>query len=153
MGGRPRKPQEQKILEGTDRHDRTLENTMTPPRPENLPTAPKEMDAETAANFNRMSEMLFNCRVLKVSDFEALVQLARSITTMNTAFEEMNGNEVVKTKSGQLMRNPWTAVYNDAFTRFKEMASRFGLTPSDRQKIIAEPIKKENSLESLTKGI
>lgn len=124
MAGRPRKPVNLHILQGTHRSDRHRQ-------PDNLPVgdvkAPEWLTEAALQEWVRLAPMLEKLRVLTVADADALGQLCEAQAELKVGIA-----------SGRFNTDLWRAIMS--------MQSRFGLTPADRAKINVGPKKPETKL-------
>jgi P27 family predicted phage terminase small subunit len=125
--GRPPKPSALKELEG-NRGRREL----TPDLPlAGTPDCPEMLDAVGAEHFERIKTELVAVGVVKRLDGEAMAMLCEAWSDFWMASEAMRtADNVEESKEARMLKYT-------AFKAWVVLAARFGLTPADRQKIIA----------------
>ena len=114
--GRNRKPAAQKELEG-NRSRRPIPKDWGP---EGAPACPK-LPARAKAHFMGVCQMLVPCGIVRQSDGYALEALARLWDRLLLALEREDDDLACK-----------------IVAKWQLLASKFGMTPSDRQKLIVE---------------
>jgi len=146
MGGRNKKPLEQKELEGTVREDRQLENSFSPSELDKPPDPPEGFNHDEVKIWHGVVDELHHGKILKATDLPLVIEMVRSLCLMNSLWDKVR-NEPVLTNpnTGNLYTNPAATVYNAAFIRFEKIAGQFGLSPSTRQKIMVAPKEDDNS--------
>ena len=124
--GRNRKPAAQKELEG-NRSRRPIPKEWAP---EGAPACPAKLPPRAKAHFTGVCEMLVPCGIVRQSDGWALEAMARLWDRFLLALERMDDNAACK-----------------IVAKWQLMASKFGLTPSDRQKLIVDAGAKPDANE------
>lgn len=144
---RPRKPREQRAYEGNPGH-RPL-----PDSPRYAPLAsepPALLGAAGRELWQNIVGTLGKAGVLREPDYAALVALCVEWDRYIEAARDVSERGVLVSSSrnpGELVRNPSSMVANAALERWLRLASAFGLTPADRQKITApDPADADNPL-------
>lgn len=131
-GGRPRKPTAIKILEGTFRADRDGAAAAVP-EPEGQPSS-LHLGGEALEFWGRITPGLVARGVAKACDSEALVMLAEWWARGRECSRALESLAVNEKGAYQLL-----VMCGIATTHFDRLASRFGLTPSDRARLRIEP--------------
>lgn len=84
------------------------------------------------------------------TDRAALATYCTAWALHKDALEKLSiAGSVVKTKDGNVIQNPWLAIVNKQATIMATYASRFGLTPSDRNGVRAPEARKESKWAGL----
>jgi phage terminase small subunit len=125
--GRNRKPAATKELEG-NRSRRPIPKDWAP---EGAPVCPTKLPPRAKAHFTGVCEMLVPSGVVRQSDGWALEVMARLWERALLAWERMDDDAACK-----------------IVAKWQLMASKFGLTPSDRQKLIATPAEEPDEVET-----
>lgn len=144
--GRPRTPDSIKELRGTDREDR--KNKKQPNYPiiredENgVVVPPDELTGLALQEWNRLAPLLASRAVIQETDIMMLAAYCFEIGV----YWDMQ-REIKRTKG----EDRYLYIIADkALKNAIQLASRFGLTPSDRQKIVLNPPnKKKDIMENL----
>jgi len=118
MAGRPPKPTALKILTGNPGHRPLPKNE---PMPERGAAPPAWMPLKARKEWDRLAPVLDRLGVLTEVDGEALAELCAA----RAKFQEVVREE------GRVPTELWRAI--------QAMEARFGLTPSDRARVSAEP--------------
>lgn len=154
----PRKPTAIKELHGTKRKDRTVPNEWKPTGAVTF-AAPTELNEWGVAMWNELMQEFQNVKLLSRVDYSALVVLCNEYGTYMEADDliKAQGLQIevaVYDKNGQVVgsrteKNPMISVRNESARNFANLMREFGLTPSSRTKISAEPVKHELELDGL----
>lgn len=119
--GRNRKPAAQKELEG-NRSRRPIPKEWAP---EGAPVCPPKLPTRAKSHFTGVCEMLVPCGIVRQSDGWALQAMSLAWDRLINAFEQRDDDAACK-----------------LLAKWSLMASKFGMTPSDRQKLIVEATDK-----------
>lgn len=131
--GRPAKPTNLKVLHG-DRPDRI--NRAEPVPGQGDVVAPKWLDGDGLAVWNELAPDLIRQGVLTAWDVEAFAMACDQVRLYRQAKARVKRDGVmIAGTRGVLIRHPMLQVQRDAAATFAQLASRFGLTPSDRAKL------------------
>jgi P27 family predicted phage terminase small subunit len=113
-----------------------------------LPEAPDELNGFARAEWVRVSADLYRAGLLTRIDRAALAsycmaygrwaQAERAIAKM-AALDPITGGLMVKTSNGNAVQNPLVGTANKAMADMVRYAAEFGMTPSARSRISAEP--------------
>ena len=145
------KPTNLKVIENTDRRDRT---TRDEPKPKSArPSPPRHLSDEAKAEWRRVCGELYNLGLLTNVDRAALAiycqaygrweQAETAIAKMAEKDPAMRGL-VIKTSNGNAIQNPLIGTANKAMADMMRYASEFGMTPSARSRISAEAPEESN---------
>lgn len=131
-----------KLLRGTARNDRT--NPREPQPKRGAPPIPRGLHRRAAATWKRLAPMLDRSGVLTEADATALELLCDALSDYHQASEVLRkegSTYTTTTPAGDVMHRPRPEVAqrNDAWQRVAKMLSEFGLTPSSRSKVVADP--------------
>jgi P27 family predicted phage terminase small subunit len=113
-----------------------------------LPEAPAELTPDAREEWARVSEELYVAGLLKRIDRVALAsycqaygrwaQAERAIAKMAEK-DTLTGGLMIKTSNGNAIQNPLVGIANKAMADMVRYAAEFGMTPSARSRITAEP--------------
>lgn len=112
---------------------------------------PRHLDDVARAEWRRVVRVLYETGLLTDVDRGALSGYCSSWSTYVRADQELGKvgvSEVVMTNNGNLVRNPWLGVRNEAMVNMLKFMSEFGMTPSSRSRITAAPVE-EKSLAAI----
>lgn len=131
-GGRPRKPVQAKILAGTYRADRDGDPASLV-RAAGSPVAPAHLSGEALAFWGRIVPGLVASGVAAACDGPALTAMCEWWARYRRYSEALDAAPA-DGDAYQLL-----VMVGISTTNFDRLASRFGLTPSDRAKLRTEP--------------
>ncbi len=119
-------------------------NTFEPRPRVVVPSCPKHLDAEGKLVWRKLTPILQRMRVLTEADGLALGNLCDSYSTMIQAQRKLRETGMLlKTPSGYVQQNPLISIANSAMEIVNKLAREFGLTPSSRSRLYAEPTEDE----------
>ncbi len=166
--GRPSKPLELKILQGTDRADRINNRSPQYTKIKRAPSVPIEFKkmkpikyAKQAGQlWRRLCMMLAKVELLDEVNIDLIVLYVREVITYRQANEIIDklGLLIEDEKKG-LIPNPARRIATDAMKNIVATAREFGFTPSTRQKIITDfkptpkKIKSKNTPEDIANSM
>lgn len=138
MRGRPPKPTALKELEGFPGHRKPNANE---PKPETIaPKCPHHVQGAARKEWRRISTELLALGLLTRIDMSSLASYCITYARWQEAEEQVSkGGLVVKTKSGNLIQNPYLGVANSAMKLCHKFAVEFGFTPSSRSRLNVTP--------------
>lgn len=146
-GGRPRKPDELKILDGSWRPDRDG-SPSSQAVADGDPKPPPYLKGEALAFWNQVVPGLVDNNVAKTRDSAELALMCEwwgRLRKFTRQLDRMKGND----KRLYQM----TVLVSIATDKFDKIASRFGLTPADRAKLrIPEAANKRAAVPSRKRG-
>lgn len=135
MRGRPNKPKELKVLEGTYRKDRD-HGVLQFEKITEIPKPPTHMSRIGKQIFKEITDILISVKILETIDIHTVVMLCEELAT----YYEMN-RKIKKVKShtyrngaNNLVKRPEIAIRNQAMKNATSLMAQLGLTPSMRQK-------------------
>lgn len=136
-GGRPPKPTQLKVLQGTDRPDRA--NPAEPKPAGGVPDIPVWLPVKARRYWKQLAPILDDMKVLTSADGTALALLAsvllEYVTAQAVVLKEGLTYESF-TEHGRIIRpRPEVAIAADAWRRAWTAAAGFGLNPSARSKV------------------
>jgi P27 family predicted phage terminase small subunit len=168
MTGRPPKPSGMKVLEGTNRADRTNPNEPRPPLIEVGERPPAWLRNRLArAYWRELVPILSRARILALTDTTALVLLAKAYGRWRSYedFLEANGETYetgrpitskegdVVAATGKILRpRPEVAMRDKAEDRLVRLLIEFGMTPSARVRVSALPELVGDPAEEFLRG-
>ena len=154
MKGRKPKPTGLRLIEN-NREGRTL-NKSEAVVPPSLPIPPAHLSSEALEEWARVGTELYNCGLLGGVDRAVLaaycqcygrwVQAENAIKKM-AARDELTSGLMIKTTNGNAIQNPLVGTANKAAADMAKYAAEFGMTPSARSRISANPPEKESALK------
>lgn len=152
--GRKPKPTALKLLEGNP-GKRQL--NMNEPRfaQKMPPECPDWLEEEAQAEWNRLSETLFEMGILTDLDVAPFAAYCQAYARWREAEEFISQHgSIVKTKTGYWQQVPQVSIAHTNQKAMLQAAAEFGLTPSARSRIIAGNAKKEevDEMEFLLTG-
>ena len=128
--GRPRKPIEKHLLDGTFRSDRhglpPDDNDAVAP-----PTKPTDLDGDAGKFWDRVVALLAG--IVRDRDAPQLVELCQWWATTQKVRKSLDKSQPGSLRYGRLMNQASTAA-----ATFDRIAKRFGLTPADRATLHVE---------------
>lgn len=150
MGGRPRKPDQVKALQGTLKKCRALDDNseLSALVPLSGVTPPKWLDKEAKTIFREKARQLISIRVLTLADVDLLAMYANSYALMIEATRQMRPLPEGAPGPDICMSNPFK-VYSEQAKIVNQIAAQFGFSPSSRSSIMAaaaagKPKKKDD---------
>lgn len=152
--GRKPKPTALKLLEGNPgkRQLNMNEPRLTQKMP---PECPDWLEEEAQAEWNRLSETLFEMGILTDLDVVPFAAYCQAYARWREAEEFISQHgSIVKTKTGYWQQVPQVSIAHTNQKAMLQAAAEFGLTPSARSRIIAGNAKKEevDEMEFLLTG-
>ena len=113
-----------------------------------IPAPPAHLTVDAVEEWERVATELFNLGILSKIDRAALaayamaygrwVQAERAIAKMAEK-DQLTGGLMIKTSNGNAIQNPLVGTANKAAADMMRYAAEFGMTPSARSRISAEP--------------
>ena len=113
-----------------------------------IPAPPAHLNADAVEEWNRVATELYNLGILSEIDRAALaayamvygrwVQAERAIAKMAEK-DQLTGGLMIKTSNGNAIQNPLVGTANKAAADMMRYAAEFGMTPSARSGIAAQP--------------
>ena len=137
-------PTKLKMIKGTARDSRIKDE----PEPEpSIPSPPDFLDQVACVEWGRVSTQLFKLGLLSELDRTSLAVYCRYYSLWKRAEEESKKtDEILMTKQGNVIQNPWRGIANTAVQIMEKAAMRFGMNPESRARVSsrrAESGKKE----------
>ncbi|WP_440901640.1 phage terminase small subunit P27 family [Actinosynnema sp.] len=129
------KPTSLRVLHG-DRADRINSSEPVPPTQE--VTCPDWASDGARAIWARLAPGLEQRGVLTAWDLDAFLILCEALSRYRQATTLITSSHLLVQGAGGLVKNPALQIQAEAERMFLSYASRFGLTPSDRQAIKVE---------------
>lgn len=132
---RPKKPTELKILQGTNRKDRQVEQE---PEFEKLDhyDPPEDLDGLALKTWNSLMPLLVEASVLTAADLRALELYCVHYSNFKKAQQEVEENGyVVTSPQGSISKNPACTVVKEASSEMRALAGVLGLDPAARTRI------------------
>jgi P27 family predicted phage terminase small subunit len=135
---RPRKPTALKLVEGTDRADRSNGSEVEPMLLNDL-TPPAHLDPRSAAVWTQLAPMLRRLQLLTEADVIALEMLCNSVADYRLAREQTGDKFVAMSHKGSQMLNQWLVAQQACRKGAESFMTRFGLDPVSRSKVMVDP--------------
>ena len=158
-GGKPT-PTHLKLIRGNPGKRRINEREPIPTA--DLPTPPAHLSDYAKVEWGRVSEELYRIGLLTGVDRAALaaycqsygrwVQAESAIAEMAKR-DELTGGLMIKTTNGNAIQNPLVGTAHKAASDMVRYAAEFGMTPSARSRIHAEPNKPASKFDGLIGGV
>lgn len=147
MAGRPPKPTKLKILQGTFRPSRAVQE----PEPEIFVVVPKPPKAlrgpghkRAAAKWKMLAKELVALELLSALDLDALESYCLGYERMNIAEEALSdallagGSLTIKTPNGFEQQRAEISIISVARKECREFLVQFGMTPASRSRVAAK---------------
>ena len=145
MTGRPL-PTKLKIFKGTDKKIRLNENEPEP-LSDNI-VMPEHLSKKAKKQWEKIVEQLTGAGIMTNLDQDALELYCEAYAKWADANDKLRTHGmVVKAPSGYPIPSPYLSIANKAFEQLRQMMIEFGMTPSSRTRIKAEPRKTENDFD------
>ena len=144
-GTRP-KPSALRLIDGDAGHRPPNQNEAKPKSA--IPPCPAHLKPHAKKEWRRISKRLLTLGLLTHIDRAVLAMYCQAWARWVEAEEkvaEMPGKDIVKTKGGNIIQNPYLAIANRAQDHLLKCAAEFGMTPSSRTRAVAETSEKSNS--------
>lgn len=132
------KPTQLKVLAGTLRPDRVNKHE---PKPKSaVPRCPSHLSDEAKREWRRVAPELASLGLLARLDRAALANYCQAWGRWIEAEEALRKFGVmVKSPNGFPMQSPYLAVVNRAMEQIRAMLAEFGMSPSSRTRVHAQP--------------
>lgn len=152
--GRPRKPTNLHVINGTDRPCRRNDDEPQPDIIDDIPYPAFKLSDSAMDQWTPICRELMNMRVLTRADIWALTLCCQALGQFIDAQDEIYGDEesgkigagfTITTDKGNELQHPAVAVSNRAFELAAKMLTEFGMTPSSRTKIKVSPGQKKQN--------
>jgi P27 family predicted phage terminase small subunit len=119
-----------------------------PGRPRRVPPPPDHLKGLARRKWQKMAAQLHKIGVLTEIDQDALARYCVTYQRWREAEAKIaREGEVVLTVNGNQIQNPYLAIANRCMAQLNTLGAEFGLTPSSRAKVHAEPPPDESALE------
>ena len=148
--GRKPLPTHLKVLKGTAQPCRTQKNEPTPKA--DKVKMPFGLSGDAKKHWRVVSKQLIDAGVLTNLDVFALQMYCEAFARWAHANAQIQKyGPVVKTPNGFPAQSPYLQIANKAFDQMKGMLTEFGMTPSSRTRINAEPQQESDPLDDYLK--
>ena len=149
-GAKP-KPTRLKVLAGTQRADRMNKNEPNPKV--EIPRCPSHLSDEAKREWRRVAKDLAVVGLLTRIDRAALAAYCQAWGRWVEAEEALRKHGVmVKSPNGYPMQSPYLAVANKAMEQMRALLAEFGMSPSSRTRVHAEPVLEDDPFEEFLRG-
>lgn len=142
MRGRPPKPKDLRILEGTDRADRHGAEGEVP-NASGQPVKPVDLTPEASACWDFVVPEIVAMNIGKTIDSLVLRQMVESWSLMRQCYDVLKNDP--SDKDARI-------AYLGYGHAFESIAARFGMTPSDRSRLRVEDTKKPQGIKARTRA-
>lgn len=134
MRGRKPKPVNLKKIEGNPGKRKLNDRE---PKPEGIPTCPRELDKQGKREWRRISRELIRMGLLTSVDRAALTGYCSSWSRWIAAEADIqkSGLVIVNPRTGQPVRNPSVTIAERALDQMRKFAVEFGCSPSSRSRL------------------
>ena len=119
------------------------------------PEAPKELDKEGKAEWNRIYPILKSKKLITKPDLQLLISYCWIVSRMKYIRKEVTNKKIIvfehNSQGDKVQKvNKYISAYKDMFNQMVTISARFGFSPADRTKINlpANPKDKEQELEN-----
>lgn len=138
------KPTALRVIEGNPGKRALPKNE---PKPANvIPSCPPHLKAEAKKEWRRVTKHLKQLGIIAHIDRGALAAYCQAWARWVEAEERLaESQDIVKTKGGNVIQNPYLAVANRAQEQMVKIAAEFGMTPSSRTRVSTAPGEKGNA--------
>lgn len=151
MRGRPNKPKELKILEGTYRKDRD-HGVLQFEKITEIPKPPTHLSRIGKQIWKEVTDILISVKILETIDIHTVAILCEELAT----YYEMT-RKIKKVKShtyrngaNNLVKRPEIAIRNQAMKNATTLMAQLGLTPSMRQKYGFTPDEEQEQTKKIS---
>lgn len=111
---------------------------------------PRHLDRGARREWHRISGELYVAGLLTVVDRAMLAAYCQAYSRWFEAERQLAKTSlVIETDKGNLMAHPLVGIANRSMVLMLKFAIEFGMTPSARARVKAEPLKPETSLVEL----
>ena len=144
------KPTALKLVRGNP-GKRPLNKSEPQPQPRlSMPAAPQHLSKDALKEWRRVCRELLPLGLFSNLDKSALaaycqaygrwVQAERALSEVESETDGL----VIETQSGNTIQNPLVGIANKAMTDMVRYSAEFGMTPSARTRVHAEPVQEDN---------
>lgn len=146
MSGKPL-PTALKVFKNTARKDQLNEFEPMPDSDKIIP--PNNLSDIARENWDLVVEQLTLAGIMTNLDNQALALYCEAYARWTEANDKIREHGmVIKAPSGYPVQSPYLSISNKAFEQMRAMLSEFGMTPSSRSRIKAEPKKIVNQFDN-----
>ncbi len=140
MRGRKPKPTRLKLVEGNP-GKRPLNRHEPRPAPA-IPTCPAHLNPSAKAEWKRLACELQALGILSHLDRAVLAAYCQAWGRWVEAEEALKKHGVVvRSPNGFPVQSPYLAIANKALEQMRSMLTEFGMSPSSRSRVSAEPLR------------
>ena len=136
MRGRKPTPAVLKLAGGNRGHRRINRNE--PKADMKAPPQPTFLNAEEKYAWKYVTEKLKSLNLLASSDLVAILSYCHFFAQYTTAKKHLKASgeaDVIETKTGRLVQNPWLKVVNEALRELNKVSSDLGLNAAARARM------------------
>jgi P27 family predicted phage terminase small subunit len=145
MRGRKPKPTRLKLITGNPGKRPLSAGEPKPARPDTL-RAPSGLSAGAKRCWRQVARQLHDAQILTQLDRPALALYCEAFARWTQANGQIQRfGAIVKAPSGYPIPSPYLSIANKAFDQMAKIMAEFGMTPSSRSRINAEPPMDDDS--------
>ena len=146
--GPSKKPSDLKVVEGTYRKDRDGNEPKPAPK---APKKPSWLPTKAKYKWNELAPKLERLGLLREVDGEDFARYCLYTIRQREAEEDIQKRGILVPGStpGTLVKNPAVQISRDYGQAAQKLADKFGLNPSARSDLKAEPIEDDDPMEEL----
>lgn len=138
--GAKRKPTHLKLLGGNPGKRKIDKTEAQPKKAPTVKNPPKYLDNRTKRHWRKVSRELHRCGLLTEIDYTALEMYCKAYSMWREAIDKIEEiGLVVVSKNKTVYQNPYVGIANKQFENMRKMMLEFGMTPSARAGLSAEP--------------
>lgn len=146
MAGRTPKPRALRVLHGNP-GKRPLPKKINTPTSKTVPPAPRSLSNDAKKEWKRIAKLLHGAGLLTKIDMSAL----EAYCTVYARWKDAERNidkfgMVVKNAKGWPVLSPYLKIANVCIDQMRHSLAEFGMTPSARCRVKAEPAKEKSSM-------
>ena len=155
--GRKPLPTHLKVVRGTEKPSRANPNEPKPSPA--IPRPPDLLGKEAKKAWHRTAKHLYELGVLSELDRDALAAFCVQYAIWVDAVDRIQKNGVIQedgllaeTPNGYPVQHPLVAIINRAQSEMRKWMTEFGMTPSSRTRISAQPQEEPDEFEMFLRG-
>jgi len=134
-GGRPRKTDQQKKLEGTFRKDRSAAGSLSYTAINKVPPAPEGFDDVAKAVWETICTELIKLGIMQSIDIFNIQIICNEMSIYWKCMNEMGNMYTIETGTGSYKVNPLYTTASQALNNANRLSAQYGFTPTARMKL------------------
>lgn len=142
--GPPPKPTALRVVQGNPSNRPLPKNE---PKPKTaVPACPSHLKESAKKEWRRITKELKVLGLISHIDRAALAAYCQAWGRWVEAEEKVaETNDIIKTKGGNIIQNPYLSVANRALDQLTKIAAEFGMTPASRTRVSADTSNKNGN--------